>query len=189
MDLHSDNIYIKKLKKTKSIKYDILIDSKIHSFYVKTTHELKIIDFDGSQKSQIMNKSLKNGFKNKINNPESITGKSTKYTNRTNILKIIHTLLFENPKIKSKLIKFGIKSNKGIPFTKEFKFKESYNKNALNKYGLYIKNLQAKKIKFLKVNNNIVWNINKIMKTIIRKKIYQKQMDFKVNYSQIGLLL
>lgn len=188
MDLHADNIYIKKLKEPINIQYEMIIDNNIKQFYVKTKYVLKVIDFDGSQKNSIQNKIMKNNFTKSIKNPESITGKSTKNTNRVNILKIVHTILHENIKSDKLLGKFWVKSNKGIPFTNKFKFGNFMNRNALNRYGLYIKNLSAKKIKFLKLNNSIVYDIKKIFKHILKQKIYIKKMKYNITYSQLRLL-
>ena len=142
MDLHGNNMYIYKLQRSeqKMIKYDLIQKGKLHSFFVPTTHMLKIIDLDGGFKDR----SNKKQFQNMINNPLSITGKIQSTKSKANILKVAHTLVKIQPHIKPQLIFYGIMSNKGVPFNKQ-PTTNGYNKKTFSKYGLFVNDLHKKK--------------------------------------------
>ena len=180
MDLHGNNMYIKTLSRSqqKMIKYEIIHKGVSHSFFVPTTHTLKIIDLDGGFKGV----SNKKQFKEEINNPQAITGKVQISKSKANILKVAHTLVKIQPAIKPQMIFYGIMSNKGIPFNTQPTI--SYNKNTFTKYGLLVNNLYKKNTKFLNVSNDVVWSISKIMDHYISLNMYREPQRFHVHYSQ-----
>lgn len=180
MDLHGNNIYIKTLShaEQKMIKYDILHRKKTYSFYVPTTHKMKIIDLDGGFKGC----SNKQHFKEIINNPMSITGKQQKSKDKANILKVVHTLIKIQPNIKAQLVYYGLMPENGI----EPQINK-YNKNAFSKYGLFVNNLYKQNSKFLHINESIVSNIKNIVDHYISLKMYQDQHRYHSYYSQKSL--
>lgn len=95
MDLHANNIYVKKLPRAEYIKYELSNNGKdFFHFTVKTTHVVKIIDLDGGSKRKTNIPNLKPVFKNTtINNIFSITGMVHKLDPKSNLLKFIHTIV------------------------------------------------------------------------------------------------
>ena len=58
MDLHFDNIYIKKQTDTNTYdEYEYMYkEGKYEKVYIKSKYEIKIIDFDGAYKKKSVNK-------------------------------------------------------------------------------------------------------------------------------------
>lgn len=194
MDLHGANIFIKILKPSeyKMIRYDVLIQNEIKSFYVYTTHIIKIIDLDSGNKSNNSMMSIKKSLKGRVNNPYKFTG-NTKTDMKTNILKLIHTIIQSNPHKKAAKLcySYGLRSNKNVPFYPEcnlptLKNKE-HNKEYLQKFGLVLKE-KNKKLEFLKLNNSIVWSADHAMWYILQSgKFQDKPEKYNVRYSQLNM--
>ena len=190
MDLHGNNLYIRRLNNNerKVIKYEVKINDKFESFFVPTSHEIKVIDLDGGQKQLVSNKNIKQTYHIKINNPKTFTGNVSKKQNKSNIFKVVHTLMSIQPHIAPQLNHFGIRGNINIPFSTSFKGRKltdvNYNKGTLEKYGIFVKDITSKDLQFLNLKNNIIWDINKIMKHIFSSGIFIRPYDYKTKYSQ-----
>ena len=193
MDLHGANIFIKTLPKSehKMIKYEAVVSNQLHSFYVPTTHVIKIIDLDSGNKQSYVQSSLKNIYKEKINNPHKFTGK-VKTNDKSNILKLIHTLIRSNPSqsIADQLYYMGIRSSsttQSVPFFPNADSVDSglqYNKMYLKKYGLLLK-LSNGKLNFLPIDNSVIWSPERMLfEMILMNKFQQCPKKHHIKYSQ-----
>lgn len=196
MDLHGANIYIKTLPKSehKVIKYEAVVNNKLHSFYVRTTHVIKIIDLDSGNKMSDVSNHLKNEFKDKINNPYKFTGK-TKTNSKSNILKLVHTLIRSNPikEIANQLYFSGIRSSsasQSVPFfpnANSIQMNRSlYNNYYLKNYGLLISR-KCKKTRFLNIPDTIIYSPERILFEMIQIGIFSRQSRYSIKYSQYNL--
>ena len=196
MDLHGGNIFIKTLPKSeqKLVKYDVIIKQKMYSFYVPTTHIIKIIDLDSGHKSSNINKEIKNEFGNSINNPHKFTGR-VKTNNKSNILKLVHTIIRSNPtlNIATQLFHMGLRSSSSknaIPFYPSANSIEmnklKYNSKYLKNYGILLKT-KKNKYNFLNIPDKVVWSPEKMLLEMIKIGLFQKPEDHHIFYSQVNL--
>ena len=194
MDLHGANIFIKTLPESehKMIKYEAVVNNQLHSFYVPTTHIIKIIDLDSGHKTNGVPNTIKKEFKNVINNPYKFTGK-VKTNNKSNILKLLHTLIRSNPikGIANQLFYMGMKSSsktQSVPFFPNANSialnKSTYNNSYLKNYGLLMKTTKNK-IKFLDIPDNVVWTPDRMLFEMIQMgKFQQPTQKQHIIYSQ-----
>jgi len=194
MDLHGANIFIKTLPKSehKMIKYKAVVNNKMHSFYVPTTHVIKIIDLDSGHKTANVSKEIKTVFKETINNPYKFTGK-VKTNNKSNILKLVHTLIRSNPtqKIANQLFYMGIKSSsraQSVPFYPNSNSiqlnKTNYNSSYLKNYGILIKK-KNRQMSFLNISDNVIWTPDRMLFEMIQLcKFQQPSEKHHIIYSQ-----
>jgi len=194
MDLHEENIYIEERKKIdrKYIKYEVIIENKIEVFYIYTSHNVKIIDFDGSIKNIVENKRIQNNFRKPVNNPKVFTGQHG-INNRVDILKLIHTFMYVNPKISNQLWNMGLRSNTKVPFEINLNINRNHNlktnEEMLKNYGFYVYRDNNKKIRFQDINNKIVWSVKKTFKILSKSKVYSIPHKYSEKYSQVNLYL
>lgn len=166
MDLHSENIYIKKLKKKEFRRYEMLIDNEFKYFYVDTSHVIKIIDFDGGSKSQPKFNNVKQHYKTIVENPEVWSG-SLNSNNKTNFLKVIHTLVTISLNKNSLTTDLKMIGLKNIPFINNLNIRHNvYNSNFLKRYGFLIENWSDKITKLLKIHNSLLKDITSLFLNI-----------------------
>ena len=194
MDLHGANIFIKTLPKSqhKMIKYEAVVNNQLHSFYVPTTHVVKIIDLDSGHKSSGVPTTIKEVFHNTVSNPYKFTGK-VKTNNKSNVLKLLHTLIRSNPirSIANQLYHMGIRSSsktQSVPFFPSANSitmnKSTYNNSYLKNYGLLMKT-SNKKVKFLDIPNSVVWTPDRMLFEMLRMgKFQQSTAKQHIIYSQ-----
>lgn len=94
MDLHYENFYIKDLGKEENVTYEMFINGRIESFYVKRRHLIKIIDFDGGSKTK-PRPYVNSKYNTVISNPGELSGLITGKKapgQKVDLLKIIKTL-------------------------------------------------------------------------------------------------
>ena len=197
MDLHGANIFIKTLPKSehKMIKYEAVVNNQLHSFYVPTTHVIKIIDLDSGHKTNGVPNTIKKEFQDKINNPYKFTGK-VKTNNKSNVLKLLHTLIRSNPvkSIANQLFYMGMRSSsrtQSVPFYPSANSitlnKSQYDNSYLKNYGLLIKT-SNRKMKFLDIPDNVVWSADRMLFEMIRIGKFQQQTQKQhIVYSQKNL--
>lgn len=195
MDLHGGNIFIKKLKKEdhKMIKYEAVVNNKLISFYVPTTHLIKIIDLDSGHKTDNVLSTFQNVFKGKINNPHKFTGYA-RTNNKTNILKLVHTIIRSNPttNIFHQLHHMGMKSSsnkQSVPFfpnSNSIQYnKSTFNEKYLKNYGILLKINNQNKFKFLEIPDNVIWSADRILyEMFIMGKFQTRPQTYHVLYSQ-----
>lgn len=190
MDLHFDNIYIKKAKTDTNIydEYEYMYkEGKYEKVYIKSKYEIKIIDFDGAYKMKSGNKKLKRKYRKEIKNINIYSGRVTKANPRTNVMKVLHEL--EENEIMNK-INYIKDENGRIPY-KNKDIKEIINKHKnihkefTKKYGIYMK---EKEDELVELSNNDVKTPMRILKEMkmrnnkknkkIRKKYTQKNLFY-----------
>jgi hypothetical protein len=195
-DLHGGNIYVKKLPKTqhKMVRYDAIVNNMVIPFYVLRTHSVKIIDLDSGHKGKPVYEKIKNEFQGQILNPYKSTENSEMSDARTNTLKLVHTLSQSAPTLHmfDKLRNFGLRSNTKVPFelgsskvsTKNYK----YNLKFATNYGMFINKNKNGGIKFLKIDNSIVWSAEKILFHMYKTgKFQQVPVRYNTYFSQVNL--
>ena len=194
MDLHGANIFIKTLPKSehKLIKYEAVVNNQMYSFYVPTTHVIKIIDLDSGHKSNNISNQINIAFKEKINNPYKFTGK-VKTNNKSNILKLLHTLIRSNPtkSIADQLFYMGLRSNTSVPFYPSSNniqlSKSTYNNKYLKEYGLLM-NTKNEQFHFLNIPDSVVWTPDRMLFEMIRMGKFQQSTNKQhLIYSQKNL--
>ena len=174
MDLHDGNIYVKKLRGIQHRKYTYLShDNTFKTVIIPITHDVKIIDLDGSYKFEA-GKNVKAEFRSAIRNRHMTTGDPLEKGNpRYNAIKIAHTYKARFPDFLYKRL-FGsyFKSSNGkvphVNFTlKEYLSSKGKKYDAYYlKYGIF-RNGRTKK--GIDINDKLIMHPGYILNEIASK--------------------
>jgi hypothetical protein len=195
MDLHGGNVFIKKLPKNEFHvrRYDAVVNGEIMSFFVPTTHTIKIIDLDSGHKEK--SNIATTNFKEKINNPHKFTGRV--HTDpRSNMLKIAHTFMTSSKhpaNMRNQLWQLGIRGETDVPFfpnenSLHSTTKQYYDKMYFANHGILINiKKQNLKFKFLKIDDSMIWAPIKSLMNMHMKNMFPP-VPYHVVYSQESII-
>jgi hypothetical protein len=194
-DLHLKNMYVLRLPQSqqKTVQYSLLGGTSLH---IKRVFKVQIIDFDSAVKKRVGAGSLKEAFKPRIGNPESYF-RNTNRNNRTNILKVVHSLLSSliYTRVTDQLLAVGLRSKTGLPFfprensiSLDGNNKKHLNRYHLTKYGYAVKETDKNQYEFIKLSNTTVHSPHSSLITMSRiPQFFSTSRSASVTFSEAFL--